>query len=47
MVVLNCPWCQEDGPVELASLAAEFHCDSCGTSVLLAEDEESSLELAA
>ena len=47
MVVMNCPWCQEESPVEMAALSQEFHCDGCGTSALMADDTDQVLDLAA
>jgi len=47
MVVMTCPWCEEEAPVDFASFSHEFRCERCGTSALLAEDPEIALELAA
>jgi hypothetical protein len=47
MVVITCPWCQEDAPLDSTSFSQEFHCEQCGTSALLADDLEYALDLAA
>lgn len=47
MVVMSCPWCEEDGPLDVTSFSREFRCESCGTSALLAEDADQALDLAA
>ncbi len=50
MVMISCPWCDEDEPLALAdvvALEASFSCPDCGTSVLVAADSEPALELAA
>lgn len=47
MVVISCPWCEEDAPVDVASFSHEFRCEQCGTTALLAEDPEMALDLAA
>jgi hypothetical protein len=47
MVVMSCPWCEEDSPVDVTSFSQEFRCECCGTSALLAEDPVQVLDLAA
>jgi len=47
MVVLTCPWCEEDQPLDPQQLADEFRCERCGTCALLADETEELLELAA
>lgn len=47
MVVMTCPWCEEDTQVDVASFSHEFRCERCGTSTLLAEDPDAALDLAA
>lgn len=49
MVLIACPWCEEDGLVvfgELEAQGASFTCAECGTSVELV-DEPPALEVAA
>lgn len=47
MVVMSCPWCEDEAPVEIASLSYEFHCQACGTSALLADEPDVVLDVAA
>jgi transcription initiation factor IIE alpha subunit len=50
LVTITCPWCDEDGELpmaELAALEASFTCPDCGTSVELAVEAETVLDLAA
>ena len=47
MVVMTCPWCEEDAAVDFTSFSQEYRCEQCGTSTLLAEDPEIALDLAA
>ena len=47
MVVMSCPWCEEEFRIELLALTDEYRCERCGTWVLLAEEEEEELQLAA
>jgi hypothetical protein len=47
MVVMSCPWCEDEVRLDLRALADEVHCEACGTWVLLAQEEEEALELAA
>lgn len=46
-VFTSCPWCDDEQPFDPVA-ADEFVCQSCGTSVLLMDEEEGgALELAA
>jgi len=50
MVLMTCPWCDEERPVAFDELVAEFHCESCGTTTDVAggaPDAERELDLAA
>jgi hypothetical protein len=47
MVVMSCPWCEEDSPVDVMSFSQEFQCERCGTCALFAEEPIQVLELAA
>jgi DNA-directed RNA polymerase subunit RPC12/RpoP len=47
MVVMSCPWCEEEVGPEFLAATDEYRCDSCGTSVLVAVAEEDALDLAA
>jgi ribosomal protein S27E len=48
MVLLTCPWCDQEEPVDFQRLTTEFRCEGCGTSTDLAEDpQEDALPLAA
>ena len=48
MVLLTCPWCEEEEPVDFDALTSEYHCEGCGTTTELAVDaEEVTLALAA
>lgn len=47
MVVMSCPWCEEQVPTDLRVIVDEYRCEACGTCVLLADEEENVLELAA
>lgn len=46
MVLITCPWCADDQPVDPAELTTEFHCASCGTTAEIVDDEVE-LDLAA
>ena len=50
MITIACPWCQDDGPMDLEVLRAaggHFTCPACLTSVDLVEEDEDALLLAA
>jgi hypothetical protein len=46
MVLVSCPWCDVEQPVDVELLVAEFHCESCGTTAELVDATETA-ELAA
>ena len=50
MVTINCPWCEQDEPLELSAPdepEATFTCLDCGTSVHFVDEPVLALELAA
>ena len=47
MVVLSCPWCEDEVGMDFLVAVHEYRCESCGTCVLLADEEEEALDLAA
>jgi uncharacterized Zn finger protein len=51
MVTITCPWCAEDGSVELVRIPepqATFTCSDCGTTLAFVEEATiAELELAA
>ena len=50
MVTVDCPWCEDDGPMDLEVLQAaggQYTCPACLTTVELVEDAAPALPLAA
>lgn len=50
MVTMSCPWCEEDVPLawsESVALESPFTCPDCGTTVAVATELESALDLGA
>lgn len=50
MVTISCPWCDEEQPLSLTEFLAmepSFTCPDCGTTVVVAAEPESALDLAA
>ncbi len=50
MVDISCPWCEEDQPLELATLQepeADFVCTDCGTHVRFVDAPSLAYEVAA
>jgi Zn ribbon nucleic-acid-binding protein len=49
MLTIACPWCDEDGELSLTAFGSveELECQTCGTTVRLADDTETRLDLAA
>ena len=50
MVTITCPWCADDGLLELTDLAAAeagFTCPDCGTNVSFADESTTVSEVAA
>lgn len=50
MVTITCPWCTEDGSMELVRIQepeATFTCADCGTTVALVEEPAKALDAAA
>jgi hypothetical protein len=49
MVVISCPWCDEDVALPVPAFTSEpvFTCPACATTVALVDDVEEPSELAA
>lgn len=50
MVDVRCPWCDEEAPLELATMQepeAAFTCGECGTNVRFVDAPNPAYELAA
>ncbi|MFV2062147.1 MAG: hypothetical protein ACC726_01380 [Chloroflexota bacterium] len=50
MVIIDCPWCQQDEPLDLKTAQepqASFTCPDCGTSVQFVEEPLIALDPAA
>jgi hypothetical protein len=50
MIVIDCPWCEDDAPMDLETLQAaggRWTCPACLTSVELVDPAEEALALAA
>ncbi len=40
MILVSCPWCDEDQPIDFDRLVTEFRCESCGTTTELVDETE-------
>jgi len=50
MIDINCPWCEEEQPLDLATVQgpeAAFTCSECGTHVRFVDEPSPAYELAA